>query len=265
MSQASRGLYSLIQFVPDTGRAEAANIGVVLFLPSQNSFDFCISESLTRVRKFFAPGRAELEEIQIALNALRKRLEVSQFTGQEDFEHFIAARADVVRLTKPRVATVIDPKHDVKVLYQELVRDHSENRRSPVKPTIPDSLRRVLDSLKPSGKVWEPGKIKIPTIDRKLEISMAYVNGVVNYVRAEQIIKGAKLETKLERLGFDGQLIHTYPVKGQASRLVVLSSDSRAEPKSESKCESVLANFHVRFVPFNKAAEFAHEVEATAH
>jgi hypothetical protein len=121
-----RAFYSVVQYVPDSGRAEAANAGVVLFVPSTKWIDIRSSQTLERVRKFFAPGRQQLQRIELALEALKNRIALArdEFKDECDFEQFIAARADAVRLTAPRLVMVSDPLSELNSLFNELVSDH---------------------------------------------------------------------------------------------------------------------------------------------
>ena len=62
---AIRGYYSLIQYCPDRSRLEAANVGVVLFVPDRSFFKARISPNNEHVRRFFRPTKLiePLEEL----------------------------------------------------------------------------------------------------------------------------------------------------------------------------------------------------------
>jgi hypothetical protein len=123
-----RAFYSVVQYVPDSGRAEGANVGVVLFVPSTKWINIRPSQTLERVRKFFAPGKQQLLRIELTLEALKNRITLArnEFKDERDFEQFIAARADALRLTAPRLVVVNDPINDLNSLFKELVGDHDE-------------------------------------------------------------------------------------------------------------------------------------------
>src|SRR6185437_10773496 len=93
-------VYSIVQYLPDSGRAEVANVGVVLFVPRSGQIEMRTSPTLDRVRRFFSPSKSELERIALAIESLKNRLHMAggEFTEEESFARFVAARADAIRL-----------------------------------------------------------------------------------------------------------------------------------------------------------------------
>jgi hypothetical protein len=264
----TRSFYSIIQYVPDSGRAEAANVGLVLFMPKEGRIEIRTSPTLERVRKFFAPGRSQLHRIQIAVEALKNRLFLgkNEFSDESEFARFVAARADLVRLTAPRLAMIGEPLEDLNSLYSELVGDAETLRQSvDLRNALPSRIAEVLGRLEVAHKVWRPGTIKVPKSRQRFDVDFAYQNGSLNYVRAEALAAHAKVESRLEKLGFNGKLIYEHSPEEQRKMLVVVSSDPSTKADVEERFETTLAEFHVRFVPYRKASEFAAEIEKTAH
>lgn len=264
----TRGLYSVVQYVPDGGRAEAANAGVVLYVPSQRWIEVRVSPSLERVRRFFRPGRQELRRIELALEAFRHRMELarSEFESEGDLAQFAAARADAVRLTPPRVVMVREPLGDLEALYAELVGDRDRAIAADATfPSLPPRMAEVFGTLEAQHRVWRPGRITLPTINRSFEVPIAYANGRVNYVRPESLARGGRLDDRMAKLGFNGQLIYRHPIDNHEGQLVVLSADPNADAETEQRFERTLSEFNVRFVPHAQVDAFAAEVERTAH
>ncbi len=263
----TRAFYSVVQYVPDFGRSEAANAGVVLLVPSENRIEIRTSRSLARVRQFFAPGKSQLRRVELALESLKNRLTLArdEFKDEQEFARFVAARADAVQLTAPRLVMVGEPLSDLNALYEELVGDAEAERSGTKGATLPRRLAEVLGRLEAQGKVWRPGSILVPMIRKKFDVTFAYQNGVMNFVRVEPLGKGVKLDSRLAKLGFNGQLIHQHKIDDQPGKLVVLSSDPGVKPETEQEFSKALEEFHVRFIPHAKAEEFAAEVEKTAH
>src|SRR5262245_29468598 len=110
-----RAYYSVVQYVPDPGRAEAANDGVVLLVPSEDRIEIRTSPTLARIRQFFAPGKQQLKRIELALEALKNRLSLArgEFKDDAEFARFVAARADSVRLTTPRLVVTGQPLNEL--------------------------------------------------------------------------------------------------------------------------------------------------------
>ena len=264
----ARALYSVVQYVPDGGRAEAANAGVVLFVPSSRWLEVRISPTLERVRHFFRPGRQELRRVELALEAFKHRMELarSEFQSEDDLAAFAAARADAIRLTPPRLVVVEEPLSAIETLYVELVGDRERALAAAAHAhSLPPSVAEVFGRLEAQRKIWRPGKIQLPTINRSFEVPIAYQNGRVNYVCPESLAAGGKLDDRMAKLGFSGQLIYRHPIGDQQGQLVVLSADPAADPDAERRYGATLEEFSVRFVPHEQAQQFATEVERTAH
>jgi hypothetical protein len=104
-------------------------------------------------------------------------------------------------------------------------------------------------------------------VGRRISVPIAFRNGRVNYVKPESLAPGRRktLDDRLTKLGFNGQLIYRHPVDNEEGKLVVLSSDPRAESDTEEHFRKTLEDFHVRFVAYRDAQAFASEVEQTAH
>ena len=268
MTNQMRALYSVVQYVPDGGRAEAANVGVVLFVPEPRILEVRVSESLERVRRFFRPGRRQIQRIESALDAFKHRLELArgELQNESDLAQFAAARADAIRLTIPRIVIVHQWFSDLDALYRELVGDRERailDAAAQVRP-LPPHVAEVFGRLEAQRKIWRPGHITLPTTDTRFDVPIAFLNGRVNYVRPESLT-GGRLEDRMAKLGFNGQLIYKHPVDNKEGRLVVLSADPDADERTEQRFDRALQDFNVRFVPYSKGDAFADEVERTAH
>ena len=268
MNNTMRAFYSVVQYVPDGGRAEAANAGVVLFVPDRRLIEVRTSPTLERVRQFFRPGRQELRRIELALDAFKHRMELArtEFESENDLAQFAAARADAVRLTLPRVVMVREPLSDLEALYFELVGDQA--RPAEVVGTLqslPPRVAEVFGRLEAQRRAWRPGRITLPTVNRPFEVSIAYANGRVNYVRPESLAPRRKLDDRMAKLGFNGQLIYRHAIDDREGQLVVLSVDPEADAAAEERFQRTLQEFSVRFVPNAESGAFAEEVAQTAH
>jgi len=265
---AERAFYSIVQYVPDTGRGEAANAGVVLYVPQHRWLEVRISPSLERIRHFFRPGRQELRRIEAAMESLKNRLELARedFANENDLAQFAAARADAIRLTAPRLAMVENAAEEIESLYVGLVGDAQRAALTASQgQALPAPVAEVFGRLEAQRKVWRPGRITLPTINRPFEVPIAYQNGRVNYVRPESLAPGGKLDSLMAKLGFNGQLIYRHPIDDKEGQLVVLSADAQADRTAEHRYGRTLQEFNVRFVPNADVQAFAEEVERTAH
>jgi len=148
-----RALYSMVQYVPDGVRAECANAGVAIFLPESGVVVVRTSPNLTRIKKFFSPKKPDLRRIELALKACKHRLDVSQgeFSTEEEFCQFVASRADVVRLTPPRLVVLTDLNQKLDELYFELVGDMDLQHPTKLRGQVPAILR---SQWRPSTWAW---------------------------------------------------------------------------------------------------------------
>lgn len=264
----TRALYSVVQYVPHAGRCEAANVGVVIFVPETGRLEVRTTTSLERVQQFFKPKKDERRRIELAVEAFRHRIETSrgEFASVEEFNRFVAARADSVRMTTPRIVILNEGESKLDELYHELVDDGiADHRQARKAPKFPAAVSVIFDRLRASGKMWQPGQIVVPEIGHKLKIPFAYKNGRVNLILPRSLATDENTDSNLQKLGFDGRLIHRHKVNDLDSKLVVVSSNDQAEPTMEKRYREVLSDFDVRFVPFCESENFAREVEREAH
>lgn len=262
-----RAFYSVLQYVPDAGRAEAANTGVLLYVPERRMAEIRASDSLQRVRQFFRPGRKELRRIELSMESFRKRIELArgEWESDNDLAQFAAASANAIRLTPPRLMLVEEPFDELDALYWELVgdRDRAAIDFEAGMQAFPSAVAEVFGRLEAEQKVWRPGRIRLPMMKKDFDVSAAFRNGRVNYVRSESLAT-RKVDERLAKLGFNGQLIYKHLVDEKESMLVVLSSDPDADRKTEERFADTLKDFHTRFVPFAESEKFADEVARTA-
>ncbi len=263
-----RALYSVLQYIPDGGRAEGANAGVAIFLPEYGQVVVRTSPNLARIKKFFTPTKQDLQRIELALKACEHRLQVAQseFSTDDDFCKFVAARADAIRLTPPRLVVLTDLGQKLDELYLDLVGDVEHQLPAKTRgPVFPPRVAEIFGRLEAARKVWKPGKIIVPESHSKLEVPLAYQNGRVNYVLPQSLTPSEKPESRLPKLGFNGFLIHQHKIDDTEGKLVVLSTDAKTNDDIERRFEEVLDDFKVRFVRYSQAVAFAEEVEREAH
>ncbi len=119
------GYYSLIQYCPDPSRAEAANVGVLLFCPELKFICATLSKGNDRVAKFF--GRDSFDPVR--LNQLKRSIEARLIEDKDSFQTlddvmgFIKTRANEIRITKPRATKLTNPEDKLSSLFEKLVRE----------------------------------------------------------------------------------------------------------------------------------------------
>jgi hypothetical protein len=259
---AARGWYSLIQYCPDRSRAEAANVGVVLFCPDRGFIRARTSDGNDRIRRFFRGGTFDPSQINEAKRAIEERLEVERdrFRTVTDLEEFIHTRAHDLVLTSPRAMRVEDPDQDMERLFEELVGGRARRR-----PRLPQAQR--LDDLfrrhEGSSRVWIEPRYQLPVVDLEIRVPYAFQNGRLNLVKP---VAFSPLEERFKRealsLAPKGELIDRYPpVQGMPATLVVVSMAQEDAADMETWIERLLREFRVEFIRSSRIAAFTREVE----
>ena len=182
----ARGYYSLVQYCPDPGRAEVANVGVLLFCPERSFLEVRFSEGSRRITRFFGRGSYDPGAVKAARQALRNRLEVerSSFGDVRGLQAFIDTRANDIRITAPRPVKVIDRASDLlDRLFGELVaapenQKAIEERRSAVASQLAEHFRKS----RARDRIQTDYEVEVPVVRRNLKVPYAYRNGAVNLV-----------------------------------------------------------------------------------
>lgn len=179
----TKGYYSLIQYCPDLGRLEAANIGVLLFCPEQMFLEARVSPSNGRIRDFFGNKGHDWQRINSLKQGICERVKREQaaIRGVEDLEKFIAQRANLIQITAPRPMKVTDPNADLEQLFKELVGE--TGKRSSGK-----SLKKMIDERFRNAhldrKIRRDVVIEVPAFKKPVEFPFGFKNGRFNLISA---------------------------------------------------------------------------------
>jgi hypothetical protein len=268
----AKGYYSVIQYNPDRSRSEAANVGVVIFVPGTNEpLLVRNSDQLSRVRTFFKPDANRVWQIDDAIKANMNRLlrDQAEYRSLEDFEQYVNTLANDIRMTPPRVIAVNNPADEIERLFRELVENPAQDVARSLKAAkvLPPALNEVFYRLSNAGKIWKPGKVIIPVVKRSIEVPYAYQNGVVNLVMPHVFSGHKRAEQQAASLAIDGDLIKRYPIDGKAHQLVVVSTheDQKQSNEMTRHVEPLFKEYGVRLIRPQDANAFAQEVEQSAH
>jgi hypothetical protein len=198
----SKGYYSVIQYCPDLGRFESANVGVLLFCPEQHFLQALTSGHNSRIIRFFGSEGHDWKRINMFKRGLEDRLqkEAAMIKSVEDLEQFIALRANVLQITSPNSMKVCDPEQDLRDLFEEIIGE-------PARPKRQRSLRHYIDEkLSGSGlekKVVRDVKVAVPVLQKEVEIPFGYQNGrfnLINPVRFGDRIQNNQLSPPVSML-----------------------------------------------------------------
>lgn len=267
----NRAFYSVAQYCPDRFRAEAVNIGLVLYCEEPRFLRARIVDNHRRLRKLFGASAKTLADIRFSERNLLHRInEAGQdFQTLDDLKGFVATRANDLRLTEPRLAMVTDIEADFARLFAQLVKEQSTAALADESPAIvlPPSLGEAFYRLEQSQKIWKPGAIIVPVYKRKIEIPYAYRNGVVHLVKPHVFLANKRAETQAVTLAINGDLIQRHSIDGKKQKLIVVSTQETGKQAREvsEHVEPLFREYGVRLIRPGDAEAFAIEVEQSAH
>ena len=261
-----RGYYSLVQFCPDASRAEAANVGVLLFCPEAGFIEARTSAGNDRIRRFFREYPFDRRQINAAKRAIEERLKVdsNSFRTLEDLQRFIDTRGNDIVLTAPRPVKVFDPKQDLDQLFGELVGGRARHATA-AGPVLPE-LDRIFRQPSLKNRVRFDEEVNIPIVNRPMRVPYTYQNGVLNYVRPEVFSDDIGHASRVaERLAIEGDLLQKYPLNGVTRKLTIVVKVASDAHGLLTMMENLYTAYSVRMFRAEQIDALGQEVEAPAH
>lgn len=254
--------YSLIQFCPDRSRAEAANIGVLLFCPELGFAQAKTAHGNDRVRKFFGKGSFDAERLAIVKTALEERVaeRYDWSEGLPDLERFIGTRANDILLTTPRSMKTADPVADLAELYDEVVggRARSDRTRAPAEF---QALGRGLRQPALRDRIRFKQVVSIPELGKELQVPYAYQNGVLNLVKPHLFSKSPdRARRDASELAVEGGFISKHD-----QRLIIVPAFARGAEDARESVDAIFAELRIRVVHGDQVDAFIEEVNVQAH
>ncbi len=265
-----RGYFSLIQYCPDPFRAEAINAGVVLFLPGE-FLQARFTNKHRTVQSVLGSPKSTLDSFKQAVRAMRNRIThgMDQIEDVESFEAFIATRANDLQLVPPRLVKVGDPEQELERLFQSLVERPSGKETKPApSELLPPLLAETFYRLSQSHHVYDPGKVRVPVLGRRMDIPYAFQNGSIHLIKPEIFPKGKAAETKAATLAVSGDLLQQHPDDdGKARRFTVISTQENGPERKtiDEHVAPVFKHYDIRLVRPEQADDYAREVEQILH
>ncbi len=262
---AAKGYYSLIQYCPDLGRLEAANIGVLLFCPERYFLKALTSNSNRRISRFFGKEGHDWVRINSFKKGLEDRIAIEgrEILTLDQLEKFIAGRANLLQITTPRPMKVNDPQEDLEALFKEFMRAAAPH-------TSTRSLRRFLsEKLTGAGlekKIRENIKVRVPTFDKEVEIPFGFQNGrfnLISPVRFEATNPEQSLSTAC-RYAVEGRSLHDSPdPKLGDLQLVIVGKFRSRDRESPRKVKHLFEDYGVKLFRTTELPQLIDEIRRT--
>lgn len=262
---AVKGYFSLIQYCPDLGRLEAANVGVLLFAPEKEFLKAVMSSNNRRVRQFFGAAGHDWVRLNSFKKGLVERLEVEHagIRTIEDLQRFILLRANLLQITPPRPIKIRDPEADLQRLVKDFLGESvpKETQRS---------LRKVIhEKFMKAGlerKIQTDIRLEVPVLRREVEIPFGYQNGRFNLL---SVVPFSARETE--------QSVNTackYAVEGEAFfktphpeygnlQFCVLGQFKPNDEETPNRVEAVLNEHHVKLYRNDRLGRLIDEIQQT--
>jgi Protein of unknown function (DUF3037) len=262
----TRGYYCIIQFCPDLGRLEAANVGVLLFCPDLGFLRARTSNDNARIRHFFGDEGHDWARINSFKAGIEERLEVErgEIRTLEALETFIARRANLIQVSQPRPMKVTDPEKDLDQLFKDLVGGQARPERGP-------SLKRLLgQKFNTAGlekKIKSDIMVTVPISDRQIEIPYGFQNGRFNLIQVAGFQAKDTEHAKLTacRYAVEGESLYEHPDPQFGElQLILVGKFGSKQSESHSGVERILKAHHVRLYSATEVDRLVDEIKQTA-
>lgn len=258
------GYCSIIQYCPDSARLEVANVGVVLFCPDLKFLKALTSKGNQRIRKFFGVSSPDKEQINWMKQSLERRLcaNADQFVKLDEFEQFVQTRANLLRLSSPRVVRFDDPESELQRLYHKLVSSKKATERRQMEQSLRDAF--TSEDVAP---LVSTKKISVPLnkLNQKISFPFSFQNGRRNLIRSSRFTDQHQLRQQIGQLSFEGRLLYEQPATelGELQVVVVGELEPAVSEQSETIHE-ILCESHVDFYPLQKLDNLVEHIRKTA-
>jgi hypothetical protein len=261
----TQGFFSLIQFCPDASRAEAVNVGLVLFQVEPAATVVRVVDDVAPIVKRLG-RKDDTATVLSIVRSMKNRIEVERFGSVEALEKFARSRGNQVRLTLPRPMSIDDLTADLDAMFDELV-VVPDALATPTKERAPTLLEKTFESLasRLPDRVFIRPALHVQSLGIALHPSFAYRNGRLNVV--EEMPRSGDPEAMTSRafaLSKEGELVR-HLEEGEG-KLFVVSTATRQSAKTlerEGDFADILRKLgNAEFVPSARVPEFAKRIES---
>lgn len=261
----TQGYYSLIQYCPDFSRAEAANVGVLLFQPEPALTAVRIVDDLHPALKRLG-RKDDPTSLLSTVQSMRNRIGHEMFRSVEDLVNFVRTRGNQIQLTMPRSMRIDDFDESLDTMFDELVATPSAMLSS-ARPPDPSLLQKTFSSLaeRMPERVFVRPEFRVSGMGLALRPDYAFRNGCLNIVQQMPKSRSVRgLQSSAFALSKESELVGR--LEEGKGKLIVVSSLDRADAKDaerEHAFEAMLRELgDAEFVASEKIAQFAARVES---
>jgi hypothetical protein len=262
----SSGYYCLIQVCPDPARAEAVNVGVLLYRPEPLVCLVRMSSDLGAARALVAGAGLDLRAVKVAADRMATRIETAGFSSIDELAHFARSRGNVVQVTAPRSVRTENPERDIQTLFDDLVRSGPPRPASQTHEVLLPYLETkfiALHERAPERVALHPS-FEVPELSTAIDADYSYRNGHLNLVVLKTIPhKSSVIDRRAFEVNSQGQVVRKYIEDGSATLTVVgVSVEPSPDPEAEERFGRILrALGGAEFVRSSEVEKFAQRVQ----
>ncbi len=267
---ATKGYYSILQYVPDPERAEGINIGLMLFCPEIDFLEIQTTESNDRVRKLLgrqkssAAALSRLDSFKTAF-AERVAMETGRMQTREDFQAFVSTRANQLRLTDPRPVKVTDPEGELANLFKLLVDDAQPSQAPTHYATtiIKIQFGQLLTEHKLDDVVQRNFQVELPLLGRQ-RYPFAFRNGQPNVIEPESFesLGQKELTERACRLLIEGQNLEK---QEEPIKLNIIGSFKSGQDERVQQVRHILQESQIKLYTMDEMPKLIRVIAKTAH
>ena len=253
-----KGYYSLLQYSPSPERQEFINIGVLLCVPEREFLRVKYAENFKRVERLFGPqDRSYINNIKKSIES-RLMVEAHRFLDVEVLEKFCSLRANELRMTSLRSASVVDPLLYIEKLYCELVSDEPESKRGPI---LKSKLRSAFSSAGVIDLLDKPDVVELPEYGIRISAPFGYQNGHYNLIEPMRLDNNpSEALREAGRRAIEGQWLANI----SDNRLVVVGDFSGSREVFYRAVADVMKSHRVKLYSFEDMLPLIKDIKKSA-
>ncbi|MBP3960939.1 DUF3037 domain-containing protein [Gemmata sp. G18] len=254
------GYYSVIQYCPDFGRLEGANVGVLLYCPATGYFDVKTNRRVGRIHRFFGKNHISLKQYTRLVSSFETRIRQASksFRDVADLRKFIGQEANDLLITDPRKVSVSVPGVQFFQLFEELVEPQpAPNRKRGLKEVLEEEFSKP--EFKPL--VMHDVEVHLPKIRSSLMLPYGYQNGKLTLIQPVQFPRDTATEliSRAGRYQLESELIHTV-----GNQLVIVGEFPPGETETPQIVEKLLREKHAEFYRAEELDSLLNVIRRTA-
>lgn len=259
----AKGYYSLIQYCPNLGRLEAANVGVLLFCPERMFLEARTARGNRRIIQFFGKDSHDWAQINSFKKGLEERLqnESTAIKTLEDLKRFIALQANTLMITSPRPIKVTEPRNDLDKLVAEILGEDTERIH---RKSLRTFVKERFTNAELAGKLQTDISVKVPVfLNKTIEVPYGYQNGRFNLIMPVEFSakNPEQIEVTASKYAVRGESLYEHPDSELgALQFCVIGGFRPSDKESPKLVKSVFDKHHVRLVPRAEISALIEEI-----